>query len=72
MPQSIKQLRQYSQVAKSLWDNPEFIKAGFHIIRFVTAAVNTKADRENIKVLLFRPGVHLGSNQCKHLKTSLL
>jgi hypothetical protein len=34
-----------------LWDNPEFIKAGFHIIRFVTVVVNTKADRENIKVL---------------------
>jgi hypothetical protein len=36
---------------QSLWDNPEFIQAGFHIRRFITAVVDTEADRENIKAL---------------------
>jgi hypothetical protein len=36
---------------ESLWDNLEFIHAGFHIGRFVTAAVDTKAYQENKKVL---------------------
>jgi hypothetical protein len=38
-------------VAKSLADNPEFTKAGFHIGRFVTATIDTKVDRANIKAL---------------------
>jgi hypothetical protein len=51
VPQFEKQSWQHSQVVESLWDNPEFIKPGFHVGRFVTAAIDTKADRENIKVL---------------------
>jgi hypothetical protein len=31
-------------VADSLAKDPDFIKAGFHIGRFVTAAVNTEAE----------------------------
>jgi hypothetical protein len=38
-------------VVESLWDNPEFIQAGFHIGRFITVAVDTEADRENINAL---------------------
>jgi hypothetical protein len=38
-------------VAESLWDNPEFNQAGFHIGRFITAVVDTEADWENIKAL---------------------
>jgi hypothetical protein len=34
-----------------MWDNPEFIQTGFHIGRFITAAIDTEADRENIKML---------------------
>jgi hypothetical protein len=34
-----------------LWDNLEFIQAGFHIGWFVTATVDTEADQENIKAL---------------------
>jgi hypothetical protein len=51
VPQSEKPLQQHSWVTESLWDNPKFIQVRFHIRRFVTAAINTKADRENIKVL---------------------
>jgi hypothetical protein len=36
---------------ESLWDNPEFIQASFHIGRFITVAIDTEADRENIKAL---------------------
>jgi hypothetical protein len=35
----------------SLWDNPDFIQAGFHINQFVTIAIDTEADREKIKAL---------------------
>jgi hypothetical protein len=35
-------------VAESLWDNPKFVQARFHVGRFVTA---TEADRENIEAL---------------------
>jgi hypothetical protein len=38
-------------VAESLWDNPEFIQADYHIGRYVTASVNTEAKRERIKAL---------------------
>jgi hypothetical protein len=51
MPQSGKQPRQYSCVVESLWDNSEFIQAGFHIGRYVLAVVDTEADRENINTL---------------------
>jgi hypothetical protein len=33
VPLSKKQLRQYSCVAESLWDHPDFIQAEFHIGR---------------------------------------
>jgi hypothetical protein len=39
------------RVAKSLWDNPDFIQAGYHIGRYVTASVNTEAKREQIRAL---------------------
>jgi hypothetical protein len=51
MPLSEEQPQQHSQVAESLWDNPEFIQTGFHIGQFIMAAVDTKADRENINAL---------------------
>jgi hypothetical protein len=51
MPRPEKQLRQYSWVTESLFDNPEFIKTGFHISRFITIAVDTEADQANIKAL---------------------
>jgi hypothetical protein len=53
VPQSEAQPRQQSRVAESLWDNPEFIQARFHIGQFVTVAVDTEADWENIKTLYF-------------------
>jgi hypothetical protein len=34
-----------------MWDNLDFIQAGFHIGRYITASVNTEAERENIKAL---------------------
>jgi hypothetical protein len=39
---------------ESLWDNPDFIQAGFHIGRYVTASVNIEAEREQIKALYSR------------------
>jgi hypothetical protein len=48
MPKSRGQPRWYSCVAKSLWDNLEFVQAGFHIGWFVIAVVDTKADQEKI------------------------
>jgi hypothetical protein len=50
-PQLEEVPRQRSRVTESLWDNLDFIQVGFHVGRFVTAAVGTKADRDNIKVL---------------------
>jgi hypothetical protein len=41
-----KQSRQYSHVAESLWDNPDFIQDGFYIGRYVAPSVNTKAEQE--------------------------
>jgi hypothetical protein len=38
-------------ITKSLTDNPKFIKARFHISRFITAAVDTEAERANTEVL---------------------
>jgi hypothetical protein len=51
VPHSEEQPWKYSRVAESLADNPEFIKVGFHIGRFIIAAVDTKADRANTKML---------------------
>jgi hypothetical protein len=38
-------------VADSLAKDPDFIMVGFHIGRFVTAVVNTKAERGDIQGL---------------------
>jgi hypothetical protein len=51
VPRPEKQQRQYSRVTGSLWDNPDFIQVGFHIGRYVSASVNTKAEQEQIKAL---------------------
>jgi hypothetical protein len=51
VPSSEAQLRTFSHVAESLWDNPNFIEAEFHIGRFVTAVVDSETERENIKAL---------------------
>jgi hypothetical protein len=51
VPQSRKQPQLYSRVVESLWDNPSFVQAGFHISWFVIAEIDTEADRDNIKVL---------------------
>jgi hypothetical protein len=48
---SRKQPAQYSRVVESLWDNLEFIQAGYHIRRYLTASVNTEAEQERIKSL---------------------
>jgi hypothetical protein len=45
VPQSRKKLHQHSQAVESLGDNPEFIQARFHIRHFITAVVDTEADR---------------------------
>jgi hypothetical protein len=41
---SLESNREYSRVAKSLWDNPEFIQAGYHIEQYVTTSFNTEAE----------------------------
>jgi hypothetical protein len=51
MPQSEEPPQQHLWVVESLWDNPEFIQAGFHIGWFVTTTVDIEADRENVKVI---------------------
>jgi hypothetical protein len=51
MPQSEEPPQQHSRVAESLWDNPEFIQARFHIRQFVTTVIDTEDDRENVKAL---------------------
>jgi hypothetical protein len=38
-------------VEESLGNDLEFIKAGFHIGRFITAAVDTEVERMNTDVL---------------------
>jgi hypothetical protein len=50
-PQPEEQPRQYSWVAESLFDNPKFTQAGFHIVWLVTIAVDTEDDHTIIKVL---------------------
>jgi hypothetical protein len=49
VPSFRAQLRLFLRVVESLWDNPDFIQAGFHIGRFATAVVDSKAERENIR-----------------------
>jgi hypothetical protein len=51
MPQSGEQPQARLGVAESLWDNPDFIQAGFYISRFITVSVNTEAEQENIKAI---------------------
>jgi hypothetical protein len=34
-----------------MWDNLDFIQAGFHIGQYVPASMNIEAEQENIKVL---------------------
>jgi hypothetical protein len=51
VPRHEKQSRQYSRVAESMWDNPYFIQAGFHIGRYISAFVNSQAEQEQIKAL---------------------
>jgi hypothetical protein len=51
MPRSENPSRQYSWVAESLANDLEFIKARFHIGRFITVAVDTKDDHVNIEAL---------------------
>jgi hypothetical protein len=46
-PSSRRQQWIYSRVAESLWDNPEFIQAGFHIRHYITAVVDTEAEHSN-------------------------
>jgi hypothetical protein len=46
-----KQPRQYSRVAEFLWGNPDFIQARFHIGWYISAFVNSEAERGQIKVL---------------------
>jgi hypothetical protein len=38
-------------VSKTLSNNPDFIQAGFHIGRFITIVVDTKADHLNTEAL---------------------
>jgi hypothetical protein len=54
MPHPEKQPQQYSRVTESLADNPVFIKAKFHISRFITVAIDTEADQVNIKALYLK------------------
>jgi hypothetical protein len=51
MPRLEKQPQQYLSVAESLWGNLDFIQAGFHIGRYVSASVNTQTEQEQIKAL---------------------
>jgi hypothetical protein len=41
----------YSRVAKSLWDDSDFIQAGFYIVRYITAIVDTDVECANAKQL---------------------
>jgi hypothetical protein len=50
-PQPEEVPRQCSWVIESLWDNPDFIQARFHVSQFITAALDTEADWENIWAL---------------------
>jgi hypothetical protein len=49
MPRPKKQSRQYSRVAECLFDNPEFIQAGFHISRFINQPLILKRTGQTLK-----------------------
>jgi hypothetical protein len=51
VPRPEKQPRPYSSVVEFLWDNLDFIQAGFHIGRYVSTYVNTIVEQEQIKAL---------------------
>jgi putative lipoic acid-binding regulatory protein len=51
VPRLEEQPRQYLRVAESMWDNPNFIQARFHVGRYVSASVNAQAEQEQIKAL---------------------
>jgi hypothetical protein len=55
MPRAGKAMRRYSQVEESPAKDLEFIKAGFHIGRFFTAAVDTEKDCTNKDTLYTDP-----------------
>jgi hypothetical protein len=44
MPQSRKQPRLFLHVAESLWDNLDFIQAGFHTGQYVIAFMNSEVE----------------------------
>jgi hypothetical protein len=48
VPRSGKSAQRYSQVEEPLTKDPEFVKAGFHIGRFITTIVDTEKDRANM------------------------
>jgi hypothetical protein len=51
MPRIEKPMQRYSCVEEFLANDPEFIKAGFHIGRFTTATVDTEVGCMNIGTL---------------------
>jgi hypothetical protein len=51
MPTSGAQPCLFSCVVESLWDNPDFIQAGFHISQYVMPTVDSEAERDNVKAL---------------------
>jgi hypothetical protein len=51
VPRFERQLHQYSHIVESMWDNPDFIQAGFHIGQYITPSVSTEAKQEHIKAL---------------------
>jgi hypothetical protein len=65
VPSSGKHPCQHSYVAESLWDNLNFIQAGFHIGQYVTASMNTKAGVDQGAVLQHED--HLRASWCEHL-----
>jgi hypothetical protein len=75
VPQPKMQASQYSRVLESLMDNLEFIQAGFHIGRFIIAAIDTEADQANIKVLYFHlesTSTHIDVSTLRHPYYTLL
>jgi hypothetical protein len=62
-PSSGAQPQPFSHVAESLWDNPDFIQAGFCIGRYVTVVVDSEAERQNIKALFSSLETTLAQNK---------
>jgi hypothetical protein len=50
-PQLEGSFQRIPRVNETLAKDPDFIKAGFHIGRFITTAVNTEADHADIQAL---------------------